>query len=43
MTCGAGLSPNLGSVLSNYPDAGKTLQAVQNGYLLFISAFVRSR
>ena len=35
-----GLSPNLGSVLSNYPDAGKTLQAVQNGYLLYLSALL---
>ncbi len=32
------LSPNLGSVLSRYPDAGKQLQAVQNGYLLYLSA-----
>ena len=35
-----GLSPNLGSVLSNYPDAGKQLQAVQNGYLLYLSALL---
>nr|WP_170961574.1 hypothetical protein [Vibrio genomosp. F6] len=35
-----GLSPNLGSVLSNYPDAGKKLQAVQNGYLLFLSGLL---
>ncbi|MGY3570149.1 COG3014 family protein [Vibrio paucivorans] len=35
-----GVSPNLGSVLSNYPDAGKTLQAVQNGYLLYLSALL---
>lgn len=35
-----GLSPNLGSVLSHYPDAGKTLQAVQNGYLLYLSALL---
>ncbi|UPQ88893.1 COG3014 family protein [Vibrio sinaloensis] len=35
-----GLTPNLGSVLSNYPDAGKTLQAVQNGYLLYLSALL---
>lgn len=33
-----GVQPNLGSILSQYPDAGKTLQAVQNGYLLFLSA-----
>ncbi|NVD06953.1 hypothetical protein FCU94_08505 [Vibrio sp. JPW-9-11-11] len=35
-----GLTPNLGSVLSNYPDAGQTLQAVQNGYLLYLSALL---
>lgn len=35
-----GLTPNLGSVLSNYPDAGKTLQAVQSGYLLYLSAIL---
>lgn len=35
-----GLNPNLGSVLSRYPDAGKTLQAVQNGYLLYLSALL---
>ncbi|MDV7103043.1 hypothetical protein R3X26_01335 [Vibrio sp. TH_r3] len=35
-----GLSPNLGSILSQYPDAGEQLQAVQNGYLLFISALL---
>ncbi|WED27823.1 hypothetical protein L3V77_06185 [Vibrio sp. DW001] len=35
-----GLSPNLGSVLSKYPDAGKQLQAVQNGYLLFLSGLL---
>ncbi|MDB1123556.1 COG3014 family protein [Vibrio algarum] len=35
-----GLSPNLGSVLSKYPDAGKQLQAVQNGYLLYLSALL---
>ncbi|OEF23551.1 hypothetical protein A1QC_11685 [Vibrio rumoiensis 1S-45] len=34
----SGVKPNLGSILSQYPDAGKTLQAVQNGYLLFLSA-----
>ncbi|MGV3001470.1 COG3014 family protein [Vibrio sp. E150_018] len=33
-----GVQPNLGSILSQYPDAGKTLQAVQNGYLLYLSA-----
>jgi hypothetical protein len=35
-----GVSANLGSVLSRYPDAGKTLQAVQNGYLLYLSALL---
>lgn len=35
-----GLSPNLGSVLANYPDAGKTLQSVQNGYLFYLSALL---
>ncbi|KJY93229.1 lipoprotein [Vibrio neptunius] len=35
-----GLTPNLGSVLSSYPDAGKTLQAIQNGYLLYLSALL---
>ncbi|MDE1338938.1 COG3014 family protein [Vibrio aestuarianus] len=35
-----GVTPNLGSVLSNYPDAGKTLQAVQNAYLLYLSALL---
>ncbi|KQA27557.1 lipoprotein [Vibrio metoecus] len=35
-----GLSPSLGSVLAQYPDAGKTLQAVQNGYLLYLSALL---
>lgn len=35
-----GLTPNLGSVLSKYPDAGKKLQAVQNAYLLYVSALL---
>lgn len=35
-----GMSTNLGSVLSNYPDAGQTLQAVQNGYLFFLSGLL---
>ncbi|WP_154180975.1 COG3014 family protein [Vibrio furnissii] len=35
-----GVTPNLGSVLARYPDAGKTLQAVQNGYLLYLSALL---
>ncbi len=34
------LKPNLGSVLSRYPDAGEQLQAVQNGYLLYLSALL---
>ncbi|WP_153448172.1 COG3014 family protein [Vibrio algicola] len=33
-----GVKPNMGSVLSNYPAAGNTLQAVQNAYLLYLSA-----
>ena len=35
-----GLSPNLGSILANYPDAGSKLQAVQNGYLFYLSALL---
>ena len=35
-----GLSPNLGSILSQYPDAGETLKAVQNSYLLLLSALL---
>ncbi len=35
-----GISPNIGSVISRYPDAGKKLQAVQNGYLLFLSGLL---
>lgn len=35
-----GVTPNLGSVLANYPDAGKALQAVQNGYLFYLSALL---
>ena len=35
-----GLTPNLGSVLSKYPDAGKKLQAVQNAYLMYLSALL---
>lgn len=35
-----GLTPNLGSVLANYPDAGGTLQSIQNGYLLYLSALL---
>ncbi|WP_064602893.1 COG3014 family protein [Photobacterium sp. J15] len=32
-----GLSQSLGSVLARYPDAGKELSAVQNGYLFYLS------
>ncbi|GAK87833.1 hypothetical protein JCM19238_5443 [Vibrio ponticus] len=35
-----GLSANLGAVLSRYPDAGKKLQAVQNAYLMYLSALL---
>lgn len=35
-----GISPNLGAVLANYPDAGKVLAAVQNGYLFYLSALL---
>ncbi|WP_238930444.1 COG3014 family protein [Vibrio sp. S9_S30] len=35
-----GVSPNIASIMANYPDAGKTLQAVQNGYLLYLSALL---
>ncbi len=35
-----GTTPNLGSVLSRYPDAGKTQQAVQNAYLLYLSGLL---
>ncbi|WGY46550.1 hypothetical protein J0X00_17245 [Vibrio sp. ABG19] len=35
-----GVTPNLGSVLARYPDGGKTLQAVQNAYLLYLSALL---
>ncbi|NOI80601.1 hypothetical protein F0237_07990 [Vibrio tubiashii] len=35
-----GVSPNLGSILANYPDAGEKLQAVQSGYLLYLSALL---
>ncbi|KJY83526.1 lipoprotein [Vibrio galatheae] len=35
-----GVAPSLGSVLANYPDAGETLQAIQNGYLLYLSALL---
>ncbi|GEM74865.1 COG3014 family protein [Vibrio sagamiensis] len=35
-----GISANLGSVLAHYPDAGKTLSAVQNGYLFYLSGLL---
>ncbi|WP_162046086.1 COG3014 family protein [Vibrio taketomensis] len=35
-----GLTPNIGSILSKYPDAGKKLQAVQNAYLMYLSALL---
>ncbi|OLQ94280.1 hypothetical protein BIY21_00330 [Vibrio ponticus] len=35
-----GLTPNIGSVLAQYPDAGKKLQAVQNAYLMYLSALL---
>ncbi|PJC88130.1 hypothetical protein CSW98_03140 [Vibrio sp. HA2012] len=35
-----GISPNLGAVLAQYPDAGQSLQAVQSGYLLYLSALL---
>lgn len=35
-----GLSANVGSILANYPDAGKKLQSVQNAYLMFLSGLL---
>lgn len=35
-----GVSPNIGAVLAHYPDAGKKLSAVQNGYLFFLSGLL---
>lgn len=35
-----GVRANLGAILSHYPDAGQTLQAVQNGYLFYLSALL---
>ncbi|WP_428773698.1 COG3014 family protein [Vibrio sp.] len=35
-----GLASNIGAILARYPDAGATLQAVQNGYLLYLSALL---
>ncbi len=34
------ISANLGSVLARYPDAGKKLAAVQNGYLFYLSGLL---
>lgn len=36
----SGITPNIGSILAQYPDAGETLQAVQSGYLLYVSALL---
>ncbi|WP_299694326.1 hypothetical protein [uncultured Vibrio sp.] len=35
-----GVSANVGSILSNYPDAGKKLQSIQNAYLMFLSGLL---
>ncbi len=35
-----GMSTNLGSVLARYPNAGKKLGAVQNGYLFYLSGLL---
>ncbi|SHO58863.1 COG3014 family protein [Vibrio quintilis] len=35
-----GIQPDMGSILSGYPDAGAELQAVQNGYLFYLSALL---
>ncbi|SON49720.1 COG3014 family protein [Vibrio tapetis] len=35
-----GINENLGAIMANYPAAGKKLQAVQNGYLLYFSALL---
>ncbi|MFS1906656.1 COG3014 family protein [Vibrio lentus] len=35
-----GVSANVGSILANYPDAGKKLQSVQNAYLMFLSGLL---
>ncbi len=35
-----GGSLNVGSILAQYPDAGHTLQSVQNGYLFFLSGLL---
>ncbi|ORT50136.1 lipoprotein [Vibrio sp. qd031] len=36
----SGVDPNLGSVMSRYPDAGDSLKAIQNSYLFYISALL---
>ncbi|OCH22020.1 COG3014 family protein [Aliivibrio logei] len=35
-----GVNANVGAILANYPDAGKTLKAVQNGYLFYYSGLL---
>ncbi len=35
-----GITPNITSIMANYPDAGTKLQAIQNGYLLYLSALL---
>ncbi|USD66194.1 hypothetical protein [Vibrio sp. SCSIO 43136] len=35
-----GVDPDLGAIMANYPAAGKKLSAVQNGYLLYLSALL---
>lgn len=37
---GQGISPNVGSVLANYPGSENTLSAIQNGYLFFLSGLL---
>jgi hypothetical protein len=34
------VSPNIAAIMANYPDAGDKLKAVQNGYLLYLSALI---
>ncbi|PMN88048.1 COG3014 family protein [Enterovibrio norvegicus] len=35
-----GISDNVGAILSRYPDAGKMLSSVQNGYLFYLSGLL---
>ncbi|MGF1767111.1 hypothetical protein L4D06_06970 [Enterovibrio makurazakiensis] len=35
-----GIADNVGAVLARYPDAGDKLEAVQNGYLFYLSALL---